>query len=220
MESISFPGTFTDGRGADEIVWRLEPYTGPSRTYPCFVVKATIRGVECWGFDVDAIGPDQDDHPEQIEEVEADRSGYLIGFSATGEIPCSLLDDDNHATPSTLAFSFGTSGAAGSAVRISVTVGDQVVESHGDDFDDTLEELTRQLPSGVRLRCCYTCLYSDYSPWGYSGSEMSCHRSNRDQYLRVATKADYIAVPITEGVPAFYVCDQWTQRIPGTGYRG
>lgn len=219
MKSTSFPGTFTDGHGTDEIVWRLEPYTGPSRTVPSFVVRTTIRGVECWGFDVDSIGPDPDDHPEEIEELETDQWGHLLGLSATGKVPC-ILDDGDETVASTLIFALGPPTADSSAVSISVTIGDQIVESHGHDFEDTLEELTAKLPPGLRLRCCYTCLFSDYSPWGTSGSEMFCHRNDRDQYLQVTTKADYIAVPITENVPAFYVCEEWTQRTPGTGYRG
>ena len=45
-------------------------------------------------------------------------------------------------------------------------------------------------------------------------------RDNRDQYLAVRGKLDYRAVPVTEDVPEFYVCDEFEARRPGTEYRG
>src|SRR5262249_1529919 len=41
------------------------------------------------------------------------------------------------------------------------------------------------VPAGVRLACCVTCLFSDYSPAGHGLLGMQCHRSAKEQYLAV-----------------------------------
>jgi hypothetical protein len=89
--------------------------------------------------------------------------------------------------------------------------------------DDRFEEATLGLDRVIRphrLRCCVTCLYSDYSPTGNGLMGMRCHRGVKEQYLRVKSKADYWPVPVTEEVPETYLCEEYEVRIPGTGYRG
>jgi len=80
--------------------------------------------------------------------------------------------------------------------------------------------LEAALPDDLRLRCCVTCLYSDYSPAGHGLMGMFCHRGAKEQYLAVKSKADYWAVPVTEEVVETYLCEDYVRRVAGTGYRG
>jgi hypothetical protein len=113
-----------------------------------------------------------------------------------------------------------TAPAPGSSTCQLSTVIDGVEHSEVDGaFEDAMLRLGEVLrPS--RLRCCFTCLYSDYSPGGHGLMGMSCHRDAKDQYLAVRSKAEYWQVPVTEEVPEIYLCEQYRTRVPGTGYRG
>lgn len=104
-------------------------------------------------------------------------------------------------------------------MRLSTTIDatDHVVVD--DWFEDGLLHLGEALRPD-RLRCCMTCLYSDYSPAGHGLMGMRCHRDAGDDYLKVRNKAGYWPVPVTEEVPETYLCDQYRVRVPGTGYRG
>ena len=70
-------------------------------------------------------------------------------------------------------------------------------------FEGTYEEcmlrLEAELPAGVRLVACVTCLYSDYSPARHGLMGMSCHRDAKSQYLAVSSKADDRKVPVARG---------------------
>ena len=68
--------------------------------------------------------------------------------------------------------------------------------------------------------CCFTCLYSDYSPAGHGLLGMRCHRNAKEQYLAVRAKVDYWSVPVAEDVMESYLCPKYERRVPGTGYRG
>ncbi|MDQ3640097.1 MAG: hypothetical protein M3450_01190 [Actinomycetota bacterium] len=75
----------------------------------------------------------------------------------------------------------------------------------------------------VKLHCCFNCSMSDYFHGGTGLSGMFCFRDSRQAYRSVRSKADYVRlVPdaITEFVDELYVCREFEQRQPGTGYRG
>ncbi len=80
--------------------------------------------------------------------------------------------------------------------------------------------LASQLPERTKLICCVTCLFSDYSPGGHGLTGMFCHRDAKEQYLAVRSKNDYWSVPVAEEVMETYVCEEWANRVSGTGYRG
>ncbi|MCC6372751.1 MAG: hypothetical protein IT236_17235 [Bacteroidia bacterium] len=51
------------------------------------------------------------------------------------------------------------------------------------DVETALFELKDQLPSGYTLKCCFFCLYSNYSPYGkkYFG-DMQCYRNLKSKF--------------------------------------
>jgi hypothetical protein len=91
-------------------------------------------------------------------------------------------------------------------------------------FERNLQELIRLMAPEYRLKCCFTCQWSDYSPYGSDDfGTMLCYRAHKEEYLRVNEKADYFAY--LEGLPVeqrqeTYVCPDFTVRDQCEGYRG
>lgn len=175
------------------------------------------------GRDFDGLDPDS--------ESAAEAAGLTIGATGltssvlAGGLPCTI-EADGTQIESIVDFVLDlrnealSNRAAPRNLRLSVTNDVADVEVVNDWFEDGMLELEASLPPGVRFRCCATCLYSDYSPGGHGLMGMFCHREAKERYLAVRSKADYWSVPITEEVIETYVCDQYTRRVPGTGYRG
>lgn len=91
-------------------------------------------------------------------------------------------------------------------------------------FESNLQELIRLMAPEYRLKCCFTCQWSDYSPYGSDDfGTMLCYRANQEEYLRVNTKNDYFEY--LEELPAeqrqeTYVCPDFAVRDQCEGYRG
>ena len=91
-------------------------------------------------------------------------------------------------------------------------------------FESNLQELIRLMAPEYRLKCCFTCQWSDYSPYGSDDfGTMLCYRAHKKEYLRVNTKNDYFEH--LEELPAeqrqeTYVCPDFAVRDQCEGYRG
>jgi hypothetical protein len=73
------------------------------------------------------------------------------------------------------------------------------------------------------LQTCFCCAFSDYSPYGNGlFGDLACFRDNKQPYLAVETKRDFLALwdTYTEFVQETYHCGEFERRKPGTGYRG
>lgn len=91
-------------------------------------------------------------------------------------------------------------------------------------FDTNLQELCRMIEPRYQLRCCYTCQWSDYSPYGSDDfGTMLCYRAHKDVYLRVNDKRDYFehleALPCEQRQETFH-CTDFAPRTQCEGYRG
>jgi hypothetical protein len=152
-------------------------------------------------------------------------AGELYNCVLGGDLPCAVIIAGQRRD---VAIRFGLDlrpDRAGSPdrpvnLRLSVAVDGAMFEVTDAWFEDGLLGLEETLPPQMRLMCCVTCLYSDYSPGGHGLMGMRCHRDAKEQYLAVRSKADYWNVPVTEEVPETYLCPEYRRRIAGTGYRG
>ena len=100
-----------------------------------------------------------------------------------------------------------------------------VFQSSGkeDTFETALQQLSRQFPSGTRIRSCLFCQYGDYNPGGNpSFGGMMCFRNIKEEYNRVRGKGDFwgIARRCDRYVQETFLCSEFEDRIPGSGYRG
>jgi hypothetical protein len=222
MDPQVFAGTYEDGAGIEEIVWRIDGVDlhGISR----LEISTTIRGVPVRGFDFDGLEP-VDEHNPGVGALALDSAGELHDCVLSGDLPCSAVVAGQRRD---VAIRFvldlrpdpqRSPGRPGN-LHLSVAIDDAMFQVTDDWFEDGLLRLRKMLLPHVRLMCCITCLYSDYSPAGHGLMGMRCHRDAKEQYLAVRSKADYWSVPVTEDVPETYLCPEYQPRTAGTGYRG
>lgn len=92
------------------------------------------------------------------------------------------------------------------------------------DFEMSLLQINEKCRNEYLLRCCFTCQYSDYSPYGSDDfGSMLCYKGSKEIYLMVNDKMDYFEK--LEGVDSDRrqetdCCDSFEERIQCEGYRG
>jgi Family of unknown function (DUF6304) len=90
-------------------------------------------------------------------------------------------------------------------------------------FESAFEILKSKLSETVYPKCCYTCLYSDYSVYGSAiFGTMLCFRNIKKEYLNVKSKDEYMEIMDQREmqIQEIYLCKEFEKRIEGTGYRG
>ena len=91
-------------------------------------------------------------------------------------------------------------------------------------FDNNLKELVCLIAPEYRLQCCFTCQWSDYSPYGSDDyGSMLCYRAHKEEYLKGNDKDDYFGY--LEELPCeqrqeTYCCPDFAPRNQCGGYRG
>ena len=91
-------------------------------------------------------------------------------------------------------------------------------------FEQALSQICRKCGREYLLRCCFTCQYSDYSPYGCDDfGSMLCYREYKEVYLTVNDKAGYF--DRLEGLDCEIeqetgVCGEFEERTRCEGYRG
>ena len=112
----------------------------------------------------------------------------------------------------------------GEGVRLELDLEGATLIGEGEWFEDAMERLQKQMPEGSYLRCCFTCMFSDYSPYGHNFfGDLACFRDNKAGYLAAEhSKFSLMAIwhTNTEFVQETYLCPEFERRRPGTGYRG
>jgi len=222
LKAFEFPGAYRDARGEELIIWHIQPSARPGWVNR-YEIQTTIRAVAVWGGDFDALSP-SDPNEAGIDALSLEH-GDLTNCVLVGDLPCEMSGGGPMLTNSIrfvldLRPTAVQNRARPGNLELSALVDGTKVEVTDDWFEEGLQRLESQMPAPFRLKCCVTCLYSDYSPAGHGLMGMRCHRGAKAEYLAVRSKHDYWAVPVTEDVPETYVCEEYARRIPGTGYRG
>ncbi len=106
---------------------------------------------------------------------------------------------------------------------LKIEIKDEQFTSEFDYFEPAILQLQKEMMPRYLIKNCFSCHYSDYSPYGngFYGSLM-CFRNNKSDYLSAVNKKDffnlagagYIAVQET------YQCNEYSRREKGTGFRG
>ena len=90
-------------------------------------------------------------------------------------------------------------------------------------FEDELLDIQRELPVNTSLKACILCAFSDYSPAGHGlFGGLACFRDHKAEYRAVNGKRALFQLwpKLTEYVQETDLCNEFEQRIPGSGYRG
>ena len=86
-----------------------------------------------------------------------------------------------------------------------------------------LDKLIKHLPDNLKLKCCFTCSYSDYGVYGslfFNG--MFCFKNIKKEYLLTKDKYDYLEI-MDKGTGLFFethLCEEYEKRTLQSGYRG
>lgn len=91
-------------------------------------------------------------------------------------------------------------------------------------FEDALKDICRQIKDGYYLKCCFTCQYSDYSPYGNDDyGAMLCFCRHKEDCLKVNGKKDFFSFlegKDFDGRQETYLCGHYCLRDKAGGYRG
>lgn len=91
-------------------------------------------------------------------------------------------------------------------------------------FEQALLQVCEKCGGDYRLTCCFTCQYSDYSPYGCDDfGSMLCYRKHKEVYLTVNDKDGFFER--LEGLDFEVeqetgVCGEYEERTRCEGYRG
>ncbi len=106
-------------------------------------------------------------------------------------------------------------------VDLSIIVNGQEYKGSGDFFEIALDKINAEFNGKYTFKNCYGCLFSDYSIYGQNSfGGMRCFVESKDAYLDFTDKGTYSKITNYKDVQEIYVCNKYTKRIRGTGYRG
>lgn len=91
-------------------------------------------------------------------------------------------------------------------------------------FENALNDICRQAKNDYYIKCCFTCQFSDYSPYGNDDyGLMLCFCRHKNDCLKVNSKVDFFSFLEGKDFDArqeTYLCDQYCFRDKASGYRG
>lgn len=91
-------------------------------------------------------------------------------------------------------------------------------------FEEALKDISAQMKDSYYMKCCFTCQYSDYSPYGSDDyGIMLCYCRHKDACLKVNGKDDFFAFlegKDFDGRQETYLCSRYSPRDRAAGYRG
>lgn len=91
-------------------------------------------------------------------------------------------------------------------------------------FENCLMQIYRQLTPDYSLKCCFSCQYSDYSPYGNDDfGSMLCYKKHKSKYLKANGKDGFFEFlePLDFDIrQETFLCEEHEPRIKCSGYRG
>ena len=220
MKKIIYPAKYTDKFGSvkTEIINDGEE------------LSITIRGVEFKDTDFDLLMPVTGTPSEKLKNFTLNNFKELCDFKLECDIPI-LIGKNTDLITGTLKMEFvlGKPTPKGNPdredLKLELVFNNKKIESGGKSgwFEDEMLDIQKKLPLGYFLKCCFGCLYSDYSVAGHGlFGNMMCYRNTKEEYLAVKNKSEYMEImkKVTEDVQEIHLCLEFKKRVSGTGYRG
>ena len=213
-----YPVKYSDRRGVESAEIRNDG----SR------LSVRLRGVCFSGRDFDALMPASDSSPELVGSFTLCRRS-LCDCTIECEIPVPVMFGGeivrgNLQVRLELGSEMPNGGLDREILSLMLAVKSGTHHSLGETgwFEDELLSLHSAMPSGAYLVACFSCAYSDYSPYGHGlFGGMACFRNFKEQYAKVQTKDDLFPIlNNSDVVQETYLCPEFTKRRPHTGYRG
>lgn len=215
---VQYPAMYRDARGEESTTIENNGKQ----------LRMRVRGVEFSGYSFDAFAPLLPPESPQRASFPLTDLGELCSCGIACEIPLPIVAQ-GEVIHGQLAMHLEIGDprprlGPETDLRLRVSFGGASFEAPGnvEDFE-WLYTLQRSFPPGASIQACITCAFSDYSPAGKGMfGALMCFRGNKAAYRRVTTKDQFFALipTMTESVQETYLCPEFEQRRPGTGYRG
>ncbi|MFE2417278.1 DUF6304 family protein [Streptomyces hokutonensis] len=211
-----WPGRYTDRHGGEDVVFESDGRQ---------LIRTTIRGVR---FESNSMNDLRALGGEPPEASFAFFDGGLCSCLLEWEVPLSVAVEGQGVRTAVLACALRLGDPAGhrlglDAETLTTTLrldGREYPSSDGgDNFEDALYEIQRQLPDGARLWACVMCARSDYQLVGHGlMGGLACFRDARPDPDNVVDAWN----EHTDFVQETWLCEQFAHRstTPHTGYRG
>ncbi len=223
MPLIVYDAKYTDANGAET-------------TTICndgTLLQMTLRGVEFLGQDYDQFYPAKKIDAHRLESFVLN-NGDLCSCTLNWQVPIPILDHGTKAQgvldlKLVLGEPTTNGGLDQEELAIALAYKDQQFKSARTFgyFEQALLDLGARLPANVELKSCFTCQYSDYSPFGNGlFGDMLCFRKHKQDYLTIKNKLDLLEFldlhPISQeqNTQETGLCREFSKRRTGTGYRG
>lgn len=219
---VIYRGSYADERGTFPAV-----FTNDGEAFTMTVLGVTFRGES-----FDSLEPDPDTPAASLVGFTNDLCNDLCACDISLTMPLSILMEGiDTVADLKVDLHLGApkppphGGISSELLKLTLTFSNIRLLSSGNTsyFEDELHDLARQLPMGTSIKSCLFCQYSDYSPAGNGliGS-MMCFRNIKAEYSRVNSKDAFWVVHdrFDRQVQETYLCEDFTSRIAGTGYRG
>lgn len=223
---IGYPAVFSDANGEESTFLENDGK----------MLCLTVRGVTFTGTSPDDLRPTIPLGDPLLAhftlEYYSPEIATLSFHSLTYEVPVMVVMAPEEMVAARLHVSVATGDPVSAdyyrgypLIRLTLNLWGEIYKSGGVSgwFEDELLDIQRALPEGMYMKTCINCAFSDYSVYGHSVfGDMMCFRGNKEEYLSVRTKREYMAMRCgaTELIQETYLCPEFARRVPGTGYRG
>jgi len=157
-------------------------------------------------------------------------SGELCDYVLTARVPQILFEADREVeswldVELRVGPASPKGGVAFESLKLALSWGQQGMISTGEggDFEAALVQIQGRLPNGLLMKHCFGCRFSDYFVAGNGlFGDMACFKNVKEAYLCARTKHEFIAIweKCDRQVQETFLCSEFEQRAPGTGYRG
>lgn len=187
-------------------------------------LKMILNGVEFTSTYMDGFSPLTD--KAISNRFELDKYQCLTNFSLTfylplkmevsgagsGQLKCELTNSLDHCDMNK------------AVINCSFITEEKAIEiGKHEQFETMFLKLNKKLSDFGKPTCCFNCTYSDYSVYGsqFWGS-MLCFKNMKKEYLAVKDKDEFMEImdSFDQQVQETYYCQDYEERLEGTGYRG
>jgi Family of unknown function (DUF6304) len=216
---FAYPATYSDKNG---IVTTTIHNDGKT-------LNVTIRGAVFTGEFFDDFEPAAETPLELLSTFTLNRNA-LCDCAFSLEMPITVVQNEkNIAANLSVNINLGAPASNGGidaeTLQLKLTFLDNefIAVDKAGYFETALLNINSQLPPNTFVKCCFNCLYSDYSIYGNGlFGTMMCFRNIKTDYLKVKNKTDFeqIMDKFERQIQETYLCEEFTPRIAGTGYRG
>lgn len=207
-----FPTLYRDKFGVEKTEIRNDGKT----------LRMLLRGIEFGGCSFDDFAP-----AGSIPEGFSTNQGALCSYRLECGMPVWLVKDGKTETARLEAvIEVGdpapNGGVDRETVELTLVGGDLRLNAKSESgfFDDALAAIEGTLPKSVYLRCCHTCLYSEYFPGGAGAfGGLTCFRNHDMEFLAATDKPSLLQVFDKENkhVQETYCCGDYERLEPGMG---